>query len=58
MNSEIKLTLIVVGGMVLVFGALMGSCSYQHKLDAQAPVVETCIKHPATRSPLAGGHVR
>jgi len=52
MSEEVKYA-VIIASLVLVLCALgFASCNYQAKLDAQAPVVETCIKHPATRSPL------
>jgi hypothetical protein len=53
-SLELKCVLIVTVGAVLLIGAGIASCNYQAKLDAQAPVVESCIKHPATRAPFRG----
>ena len=43
---------IVMGGIVLV-GITIGVYERGRDLiDAAAPVVESCVKHPATRSPF------
>ncbi len=53
MSDEVQITAIIVGGCLLVVAGVLGSCNYQAELDAKAPIVETCIKHPATQ-PLRG----
>ena len=58
MSDEVKITAIIVLGLLLLLGGVFASCNYQAALDANAPGVETCIKHPATRWPLNGGGVR
>ena len=52
MSEDTQFWAILVAGFLVLAGGIMGTCSYQAKLDASAPVVETCIKHPATRSPV------
>lgn len=52
MSTEVKIALIVSMTVLLITGGLCASCVYQAKLDAAAPVVESCIKHPATRPPF------
>jgi len=54
-TSEVKITAIVAATVLLIIGGALGSCNYQAKLDAAAPVVESCIQHPATRPPFRGG---
>ena len=54
MNNEIKIVAMLIAGTVLITGFIAASCNYQTKLDAAAPVVESCIKHPVTRSPFRG----
>lgn len=38
---------------VLITGIIAFACHDQAHLDATAPIVETCIKHPITRKPIA-----
>lgn len=54
-GDEVKIAAIVMGGLLLIAGGLMGSCNYQARLDANAPVVESCVRHPATRLPFRTG---
>ena len=54
MSDEFRWLLLCLG-FVVVMGLLIGTCvSYGARIDAAAPVVETCIKHPVTRSPFPG----
>lgn len=53
MSDEVKITAIIVGGLLILAAGALGSCNYHAELDAKAPIVETCIKHPATQ-PLRG----
>lgn len=57
MEADDYIPLGVIGGIALT--ALAGF-TYAHieqmaeaELDAKAPIVETCIKHPATRSKVS-----
>lgn len=52
MNDTVKITAIVTVGVLVLLGGAFASCTYSATLDARAPVVETCIKHPSTRSPF------
>lgn len=54
MDDTVKLTSLIVGGFLLAIGILAATCQNMNEVDAKAPVVETCIKHPVTRSPLTG----
>lgn len=54
MDDTTKIVGMVVGALLLV-AVVAGSCvAYDITLDARAPVVESCVKHPATRSPFRG----
>jgi len=54
MTELVKIVLIVSFTILVLAGGLCASCVYEARLDAAAPVVESCIKHPATRPPF--GH--
>lgn len=54
MEPEVKIVAIVAGAALLLMAGGLGTCNYQAKLDASAPVVETCIKHPVTKPPFRG----
>lgn len=56
MSEELKWGLVIGWVVVFITGGMFASCNYHKKLDSEAPVVETCIKHPVTRSPLQGIH--
>lgn len=51
---DLKMTVILVGGALFALAMVCQTCQTVSKIDAEAPVVETCIKHPVTRSPLTG----
>ncbi len=52
MSDELKMVVLAVAAVCTITGILGASCAYQSKLDAAAPVVESCVKHPSTRSPF------
>lgn len=54
MDDGVKIAAIVAGALLLIVGGGFASCNYQAAIDSRAPVVETCIKHPATRPPFRG----
>jgi hypothetical protein len=54
MDDSVKITAIIVAGTLLLFGGAFVSCNYDSQLATQAPVVESCIKHPSIRSPFRG----
>lgn len=54
MDEGTKIAAIVAVTLLLITGAAFASCNYQAAIDSRAPVVETCIKHPATRPPFRG----
>lgn len=58
METEAQIALMVGVVVLLLFGGLFATCNYQARLDAAAPVVESCIKHPATRSPFGNQGAR
>lgn len=43
---------LVMGALVLVAVVIAVYARSTDLLDAQAPVVESCVKHPATRPPF------
>lgn len=43
---------VIVGGLVAVGLTVAVYCRSSDLIDAAAPVVESCIKHPATRPPF------
>ncbi len=56
MSDELKWGCLVIGSITLVSLGLVATCNHQKQIDLKAPIVETCIKHPVTRSPLMGPH--
>lgn len=56
MSEEFKMLLVVVVGFVVLVG-LVGSCVNENeRIEQKAPIVETCVKHPATVSPFKSGY--
>lgn len=51
---DTKPLVVLVGGILLGLAMVCQTCVSVTRTDAAAPVVETCIKHPVTRSPLTG----
>jgi hypothetical protein len=53
-SEELKITMVIVIGVLAL--AVVGSkgCNHYHEIDANAPVVETCVKHPVSSSPFYG----
>lgn len=52
LSDELKWGLLIVGAFTAIVIAIV---VYHHKslvIDSQAPIVETCVKHPATVSPF------
>lgn len=52
MSDSVKITLIVTTGLLLLLGGAFASCNHSMSIDAAAPVVESCVKHPATVNPF------
>lgn len=51
-EPEVQVTALVVAGIVMCCG-FVATCVGKHaEVDAKAPIVETCVKHPATSSPF------
>lgn len=59
MDGESKFWLTTLGfiiGGVIGLSAVVSSCvRADAAIDAAAPVVESCVKHPATKSPFRSG---
>lgn len=49
MSDELKLPLIFAFAAVAIVGIVAAAVLYSEAIDAKAPVVESCVKHPATR---------
>jgi hypothetical protein len=47
-------TLVVVLGVVFCVAFVARCQSESDQLDAAAPIVETCVKHPVTKKPPLG----
>lgn len=54
MSDSVKITAIVTAALLLVIGGGLATCNNAIQVDAAAPVVESCIKHPSTRPPFRG----
>ncbi len=63
MTEDVKTTLIICFFATMALFGMFAACNGSERgshyremrlreIDAAAPVVETCIKHPVTRSPL------
>lgn len=59
MDGESKFWLAMMGfiiGGVIGLSTVVASCvRADAAIDAAAPVVESCVKHPATKAPFRGG---
>lgn len=47
-------TLVVVLGVSFCFFVVAQCQAESERLDAAAPIVETCVKHPVTKKPPLG----
>jgi len=56
MSDELKWGLLLTTGFVALVGILCYSWAYNRELDARAPIIETCVKHPATVAPFSGSY--
>jgi len=55
MSDELRWVLTIMGFIVLMSATIATCVIADARIDATAPVVETCIKHPVTRNPLRQG---
>lgn len=52
LSEELKWGLLVSATILLLAGGALVAYNRAIRLDAEAPVVETCVKHPVTVSPF------
>lgn len=52
--NDVKMVAVILGGVLLLAGLVATAIEYDNQIDARSPVVESCVKHPATRSPFRG----
>lgn len=48
-SNCMRISLIIAAGGLLALAMLCATCVYTARIEAEAPVVETCIQHPVTR---------
>lgn len=56
MTDELKWGLLVSITIIAIGLILMRAIQQSARIEQEAPIVETCIKHPATVSPFRGSY--
>ena len=56
MTDELKWGLLVSVSIIAIALIGMKGCERSMRIEQEAPIVETCIKHPATVSPFRGNY--
>lgn len=54
-DPTVKVVSVCAATLLLCVGAGVWSCNETERIRSAGPIVETCIKHPATRPPFANG---
>src|SRR5262245_62031273 len=52
LTDELKWTLLIGMLVIAITTVLTTAYAYNRELDLRAPIIETCIKHPATVKPF------